>query len=166
MSGLGTVTFNYSQRLYKCPQSITTSHLHVIRPFSDNNFFYGCFVKGLPLPHTVMLFASIIFFQEHWLQYHEGNFSLLTCVWLPTTVRSSRGGSVSCLHLQSESTFRLPVKDLLRENLPGLRVDLEAVLALVPDAVYDVVVHLVVGECPVLVDCIYPVEQIRMKMHL
>ena len=91
---------------------------------------------------------------------------LLTCVWLPTTVRSSRGGSVSCLHLQSESTFRLPVKDLLRENLPGLRVDLEAVLALVPDAVYDVVVHLVVGECPVLVDCIYPVEQIRMKMHL
>ena len=90
----------------------------------------------------------------------------LTCVRFPATVRSSRGRPVSSFNLQSKSAFCLPVKDLLRENLPGLRVDLEAVLALVPDAVYDVVVHLVVGECPVLVDCIYPVEQIRMKMHL
>ena len=105
-----------------------------------------------------------IFFFKSW-QMGGGLFWiwLLTCVGFAATVWSSWGRSISCLDFQSKSSFRLPVEDLLRENLPGLGVDLKAVLALVPDAVHDVVVHLVVRERPVLVDCIYPVEQKRMN---
>ncbi len=52
-----------------------------------------------------------------------------------------------------------PVEDALGEDLPGLGVDLEEVLALVPHAVHDVVVHLVVRERPVLVNGVHPVGQ-------
>ena len=86
-----------------------------------------------------------------------------TCIWSPAAVGSGRGSSVTSLHLQSEGSFLLPVEHLLGEHLARLGVDLEGVLALIPDAVHDVVVHLVVGERPVLVDCIYPVEQKRMN---
>ena len=92
------------------------------------------------------------------LKAEGGSFPFLTCVGFATTVWSSRWSPVSRFNFQSKSALRLPVEDLLREHLPGLRVDLEAVLALVPDAVHDVVVHLVVGERPVLVNRIYPVE--------
>ena len=82
--------------------------------------------------------------------------SLLTCVGFSATVRPGRGSPISCLHLESEGALGLSVEDLLGEHLPRLRVDLEAVLALVADAVHDVVVHLVVWERAVLVDRVYP----------
>ena len=48
---------------------------------------------------------------------------------------------------------------MLGEHLPGLGVDLERVLALVPDAVHDVVVDLVVGECSIFVNGIDSVRK-------
>ena len=82
-----------------------------------------------------------------------------TCIWSPAAVGSGRGSSVTSLNLQSEGSLLLPVKHLLGEDLPGLGVDLEGVLPLVPDAVHDVVVDLVVWECSIFVNGINPVRK-------
>ena len=79
-----------------------------------------------------------------------------TCVWSATVVWPRRRSSISGLYLQCECPLLLPVKHQLGEHLAGLRVDLERVLPLVPDAVHDVVVHLVIREGPILVDGIDP----------
>ena len=79
-----------------------------------------------------------------------------TCVWSATVVGPGRGGPIPGLHLQGEGSLLLSVKHQLGENLPRLRIDLECVLALVPDAVYDVIVHLVVRESPILVNGVDP----------
>ena len=79
-----------------------------------------------------------------------------TCIGSPSAVRSGRGGSISSFNLQGKGSLLLPVKHLLGEDLPGLGVDLEGVLPLVPDAVHDVVIHLVVWEGPILVNGIDP----------
>lgn len=79
-----------------------------------------------------------------------------TCVGSAAAVGASRGRAVPGLYLQGVGALLLPVEHLLGEDLARLRVDLERVLALVPDAVHDVVVHLVVGKGAILVDSINP----------
>ena len=84
---------------------------------------------------------------------------ILTCIGFPSTIWPGGRSPVPGLHLQGEGALRLSVEDLLGEHLAGLGVDLEAVLALVPDAVHDVVVDLVVGEGAVLVYGVYPAQR-------
>ena len=79
-----------------------------------------------------------------------------TCIGSAAAVGAGRGRAVPGLHLQGVGALLLPVEHLLGEHLARLGVDLERVLALVPDAVHDVVVHLVVGEGAILVDSINP----------
>lgn len=87
-----------------------------------------------------------------------------TCVGLAPTVRPGRGRPVPRLHLQGERTLGLPVEDLLGEHLARLGIDLKAVFALIPDAVDDVVVDLVVWEGAILIDGVYPEEE-RMSVE-
>ena len=92
------------------------------------------------------------------LQYNERIKIIrrLTCVGSTSTIRSGGGGPISGLHLQGKCSLLLPVEHLLGEDFTGLGVDLESILALVPDAVHNVIVHLVVGKGSVLVNCVDP----------
>ena len=81
-----------------------------------------------------------------------------TCVRLAPAVGPGRRRPVPGLHLQGERALGLPVEDLLGEHLARLGIDLKAVLALIPYAVHDVVVDLVVWEGAVLINGIYPGE--------
>ena len=86
-----------------------------------------------------------------------------TCIWSSSTIWSCRWGTISSFNLQGISSLLLSVEHLLGEDLTRLGVDLECVLPLVPNAVHDVVVHLIVGKRPVLVDGINPKKKSSKK---
>lgn len=58
---------------------------------------------------------------------------------MTVAVRSRGRCSVSGLHLQSVSSLFLAIEHYFCEDLAGIPVDLEVILALVPVAVYHVI---------------------------
>ena len=103
------------------------------------------------------------FYYQHSIKCELPTSYSPTCIWSSSTIWSCRWGTISSFNLQGISSLLLSVEHLLGEDLTRLGVDLEGVLPLVPNAVHDVVVHLVIGKRPVLVDGINPKKIILKK---